>query len=234
VIIIGLYFMTIGYKRMQKTFDYNSGVAQVEDDESKVEDPSHTKAVISASIMAFCVIGFVTQIWTVGTVAMLGGTLCILTGCISLKQALARMDWGTIIILGGSLGFASGLNSSGAGLLVANGIIALMGRGISQWAFYAAITLICILLGNIMSHTATSAAMSPIFILLAQELGIDPVKTVICMVAATTISYINPAATPPITMTMTAGYRFVDYFKVGWPLQVIMIAYVIITIPVFF
>lgn len=234
VMIIALYFITIGYRRMQKTVDYSSGVVLAEAGESKAEAPGGAKAVTAAAIMLLCVMGFVTQLWTVGTVAMLGGILCILTGCISLKQALARMDWSTVIILGGSLGFAGGLNSSGAGLMIADRMIGLMGKEISPWVFYAAITLICTLLGNIMSHTATIAAMSPIFILLAQELGIDPINTVICMVAATTISYINPAATPPVTMTMTAGYRFSDYFKVSWPLQVMMVAFVIITIPLFF
>ena len=230
--IIALYFPTFGYHLMKKHLDFEDNVQSETPMETTGGQGMTPKKIISIVIIILAVIGFITQIWTVGTVAMVGALLCILTGCISFKDVIHGMDWVTVIVLGGSLGFAVGVEKSGAGLLIANTIIGIAGENISPWVLYGAVAIICIILGNIMSHTATAAAMCPIVITLAQELGLNPVSMVICVIISVCAAYVNPVATPPLTMTLTAGYRFKDYIRIGWPLQVLVSLFTVLALPI--
>ena len=125
------------------------------------------------------------------------------------------MDWTTIIVIACSLGLSAGLEHSGAGMLVAEGMINLLGDDISPWLLCATFALISVGLGNFMSSTATAALLVPIAISVAATLDFNVKSAVMAVVIAANISYATPVSTPAMTMTLIAGYRFMDYVKVG-------------------
>lgn len=224
-----LFYLTIGVKLQDKIFNFEEVERKIKDDGQK-DKKSNFKMILSVSIMLLMIVGFISEIWTVGTVALVAGILCIITKCISLKTVFERMDWNTIWILAGSFGFAAGLSESGAGQLIANKIISLLGSDVTLFKLLVIFTIIAVVLGNIMSSTASSAMMCPIAISMCQVLNLPAKPVVMAIVWGLNLAFLTPVATPPVTMTLQAGYRFLDYTKIG---SVLLIGSLILTIAVY-
>jgi len=237
VILALVFFTTIGYKLQKRVFSFPE-IAQnaPEPQTAQAEIPPPTKKVIikmcvSVAILIFCIVGFLTELWSLGLVAMVGAAACVVTGCISQKKVFEKMDWTTVIIMGCSFGIGNGLNKSGAGNLVAQGMIQLLGERISPWLLCAALALVTILLTNFMSSTATASLMVPIAALVAVEMGYDVKSVVMTIAIAANIGYATPIATPPMTMTLSGGYRFMDYVKIGGLFNLLAYILVIVLFP---
>ena len=234
IILLIVYYLTIGHTLQKKVFTF----PEVQSDDTPAQqgtaekDPkSFAKMCVSTGVLVLCIIGFVSEIWSIGVVAMVGAVICVVTGCISQKKVFQKMDWTTIAIIGCSFGFAAGLDRSGAGLLLAQSIINLFGDGITPFILCAIFALIAIILGNIMSHTATASILIPIVIFVSMELGYDVKSIVMPTVIAANVTYLTPISTPPITMTLAAGYRFMDYVKVGGLLNVLSYLLIVAMFP---
>lgn len=223
ILITVVYFMTIGYSLQKKVFNFE----EVADENALSETDTENnvpkwKTALSALIFCGCIFCFITGIGTVGTIAIVGAGLCIATGCISEKRAFQTMDWRAVVIMGGALGFAKGLNQSGAIALIAEKALALFGgESANPYVVCVALFILASILGNIVSHAATSAIMTPLAIAMALALGVNPKTFVIAMILGSNCSTLTPISTPPITMTLVGGYRFNDYVKVGGVLNII-------------
>ncbi|MGI6751659.1 MAG: SLC13 family permease [Anaerovoracaceae bacterium] len=234
LLLMMLYYYTIGYALQKRVFDFDDVPDKVCENGNDNSAQSPVKMWISVAILFGCVVGFVSQIWTVGIVAMVGAVLCVVTKCISIKQVFARMDWTTVVVLGGALGFASGVEKSGAGEIIAHTVIGWLGEDVSTWVLLSAIALIACVMGNLMSHTATAAILAPICLIMARNLAIEPLTMMIVIVMSVNMTYITPISTPPNTMTLIGGYRFMDYVRVGTPLNILMYFLNIMLIPILF
>lgn len=233
VLAMIVYFATIGYRLEKRILDFpdppNSASTK------KSEEISYQKVVISALVFVGCMVAFVAGIATFGTIAVLGACICVLTGCISPKRVWETMDWRTIVVLGGSLGFASGLEQSGALQLIADQFLLRMGgENVSVWFVSAVIILICSILSNMMSNTATTAIMTPFVIALAQGVGHDVIPYVVMVIIGSNLAFATPMCTPPLTMVLVGGYRFTDYLKIGGLFTIIAVIIAVLTIPVLY
>jgi len=222
VALLFLYVMTFGDKLKTRIFDF----PEVDDPKHVMHDESNAVPVkktrieiarmfISVAVLVFCVVGFITGLWTLGIVAMVGATLCIVTGCISQQKVFQKMNWTTVVIMGSSFGVAAGLEHSGAGVMIAHGMIGLLGESITPWLLSAVLALAAVLFTNFMSSTATAALLIPIAAIVSAELGYDVRSMVLAVAIAANVGYATPISTPPITMTLIGGYRFMDYVKFG-------------------
>ncbi|MCL2752801.1 MAG: SLC13 family permease [Defluviitaleaceae bacterium] len=232
--IIGLlllYYLTIGRKILAKTAE--EGESADEDEALKVQEVERSpiKIAITLGVLVFCIIGFVLDFWSLGVVAMLGASICVATSCISIKRVYSTMSWNTVVVIGGSLGISAGLAQSGAGTMIAEGMVSLLGENVSPWLVTAGLSLIAVVLGNFMSATATAALLIPITISIAVQMGFDVRSVVIAVVIASNISYATPVSTPPMTMTLSAGYRFIDYIKFGGLFNILAYLLAIILFP---
>jgi di/tricarboxylate transporter len=191
---------------------------------------------ISVGILAFCVIAFVTEehapFWNMGMIAMIGAVLCVATGCISQKRVFGTMDWTTVVIMGSSFGIGRALEDSGAGALIAQTAVGLLGENVTPFLLCAALALVAMILSNFMSSTATATLLAPIAALVAAELGFNVKSVVMATVIAVNIGFATPISTPPVTMTLVGGYRFKDYVKVGGTLNLILYALIIVLFPI--
>lgn len=196
---------------------------------------SSRKALITAATFVVCVAAFVAGVWTVGTVALSGALFLIVTKCIDLKSVVRNVDWSAVVILGGSLGFSAGLEESGAGALVANTIIDLCGGAAANpLGIFAAMVVITAVLSNFMSNTAVVAMLAPMGLYLAETMAFSPIAMVVGIVLAASVCLATPIGSPPMTLTLSAGYRFGDYLKAGAPLCVLLVLTIIATVPVLY
>ncbi len=236
--VIGIaYYATVGRRLLRDESDA-SGRQEGPPHDAKATDAraaSPEKALVTLATFAACVVGFVTGVWTVGAVALAGALFLIATRCIDLQSVVRNVDWSAVIILGGSLGFSAGLEESGAGVLVANAIIGLCGgEAASPLVIFGAMVIITAILSNFMSNTAVVAMLTPMGLFLAETLGFSPLAMAVGIVLAASVCLATPIGSPPMTLTLSAGYRFSDYLKVGAPLCVLLVAAIIVFVPMLY
>lgn len=164
-----------------------------------------------------------------------GALLLILTGVISEKDALKSIDLKTIFLFGGTLSLAKALEVTGAGELIADKIIGALGDHPSPVFFTLVVFLLCCVMTNFMSNTATTALMAPICLSIAQGMGADPRAVLMACVIGGSCAYVTPIGMPANTMVVGAGnYKFIDYAKSGLPLIVIATVISMIILPIAF
>lgn len=248
-IIMIIYFATFGYGLLKKVlkpespdFDKDNYFAQISEESAETkEEIAPWKGYLSLIVLIGCIIGFVLTGFApfkpylnVGIVGLIGATILIVTGCMPLKKTLRDLDWNTIVILAAAQGFATGLNVSGGGKVIAEFVLNLFGgESASPALLMIAGIVICTVLTNFMSNTALAAMMTPIYIEIALSLGISPIPFVIAVGAvATNLACATPVGTPACTQTLPAGYKYMDFVKIGGPLCIILIIAACILAPI--
>ncbi len=165
-------------------------------------------------------------------VAVTGAIVVVITGCLKLEQAFRAIDWTTIFLFAGMLPMAEALDKTGAGKIIADSVIGLMGANPSPYIIVAVLFLVSAGLSNFMSNTATAALLCPIGLAIAQGLGADPRAVVLTIAVAASCVFMTPVGTPPNTLVLgPGGFRFMDYVKVGWPLTLITFVLAVILMP---
>ena len=165
----------------------------------------------------------------------IGALLLILTGVISEKDALKSIDLKTIFLFGGTLSLAAALQETGAGELIANKVIGALGENPSPYVLTFVVFILCCILTNFMSNTATTALMVPICLSIAQGMGADPRAVLMACVIGGSCAYATPIGMPANTMVVGAGgYKFMDYVKSGFPLIIIATVVSMIILPIAF
>ena len=234
ILIAGiLFYATIGYKLLpnKKSSDGDSIFDEVRD----FNDVPKWKQVLSLVILILTLIGMIFEEEIGIKLCVTGGIgalALILTGVISEKEALKSIDLKTIFLFGGTLSLASALSSTGAGEMIANKVISMLGENPSP---YLLVFLLCCTLTNFMSNTATTALMVPICLSIAQGMGADPRAVLMACVIGGSCAYATPIGMPANTMVVGAGgYTFMDYVKAGLPLIVIATVVSMIILPIAF
>lgn len=232
-IVMFIYFLTVGYRLQERCFNFpevpNTSTTQ------QTVSQSTWKQVVSGLILVGCVIGFISGVLSFGIISLLSACACILTGCISQKRVFETMDWSTIIVLGGSIGFANGMEESGAVNLIGDALVNSFGQnGENVLLVFGMIILLTALLSNVMSNTATVAVLAPLGIDVALKMGADPITFVIGIIIASNLAFATPIGTPPMTMVLIGGYRFSDYVKVGGLFNIIAVVVTIFAVPLLY
>lgn len=227
-----IYFSTFGYKIIKKAFDFEDVLVIESSEESadKKEIPKY-KFYLTSLIAIACVIGFMSGLWDITTVALLGATAMIVTKCIDLKKALKGVDWNTVIILAASQAFAKGLDTSGAGKLIAEGFIGILGDGMNPVMILGAFIFITVTLTNFMSNAAVTAMLLPIAVNIAYGINASAFTFGIAVILSSQFAFATPVAQPVMAQALVGGYRFKHYILVGLPITLIMTAVAIFLIP---
>ena len=165
-------------------------------------------------------------------VAVIGAMLCVLTGCLNEKQAYTSIDWVTIFLFAGMMPVATALDQSGAGKMIANAVIGVMGDNPSPYFATAVLFILSCVMTQFMSNTASCALLAPIGISIAQGMGADPHAVLMAIGVAASCAFGTPVGTPPNTLVLGPGqYKFTDYVKAGVPLILVCFVVSLIIIP---
>ena len=167
------------------------------------------------------------------TAAVTGAILCVVTGCLKEKEAYAGIDWVTIFLFAGMLSVASAMEKTGAGKLIADTVVSMMGTNPNPYVLTAVLFLISNVPTQFMSNTASAALLAPIGISIAQSIGADPKPVLMALGIAASCAFATPMATPPNTLVLgPGGFSFNDYAKVGVPMCLISLVVCLIVIPI--
>ena len=236
ILIVGIiYFAFIGYKFLPNKEGSDEGIF----DESK--DFSHVpkwKQYLSLVILLLTLVGMIFEEQLgikLCVIGCIGALALMVTGVISEKDALASIDLKTIFLFGGTLSLAAALEQTGAGELIAEKVIGMLGDNPSPYVLTFVIFMLCCVMTNFMSNTATTALMVPIGISIAQGMGADPSAVLMACVIGGSCAYATPIGMPANTMVETAGgYTFKDYAKAGVPMILVATVVSMILLPIFY
>lgn len=237
ILIVGiLFYATIGFKLLPNHDVQDEGGAF--DTEKDFSDVPKWKQILSLVILVATLLGMIFEdkigikLCVTGSI---GAMLLVLTGVISEKDAIQSIDLKTIFLFGGTLSLAAALKNTGAGEMIASTVIGLLGENPSPLLLTFVVFIICAVLTNFMSNTATTALMAPICLAIAQGMGADPRAVLMACVIGGSCAYATPIGMPANTMVLgVGGYRFKDYVISGLPLIVIATIVSMVILPIAF
>lgn len=203
---------------------------------SDVEWPKFKKRkIIPAFLITLGIILTATlNIFPIMVSATIGCVLLIVTRCISLQEAYKAIEWNIIFLLGGILALGIALEKTGAAHLLSGVIIESLGA-LGPQAVLAAFYLLTSILTSFMTNNATAVLLAPIAIVTANTLNVSPIPFLMTVAFAASASFMTPVGYQTNTMIYGVGqYKFIDFFRIGAPLNFIFWILAILFIPVFF
>ena len=195
------------------------------------------KAPIAAAIMIAMIVMMVVEGIPVAPVTsvLLAAVLMVITGCVrSVEAAYKTINWQTIVLFAAMLPMSIALEKTGVSEMISNGIVTGLGGSgprLLLAGIYAATSVMTIFISN----TVTAVLMAPIALQCAMQIGVSPVPFMFAVTVAASMCFASPFSTPPNALVMSAGqYTFMDYVKVGLPLQILMGVVMVFVLPMFF
>ena len=195
------------------------------------------KAPIAAAIMIGMIVMMVVDSIPVAPVTsvLLAAVLMVITGCVrSVEAAYKTINWQTIVLFAAMLPMSIALEKTGVSEMISNGIVTGLGGSSPRLllaGIYAATSVMTIFISN----TVTAVLMAPIALQCAMQIGVSPVPFMFAVTVAASMCFSSPFSTPPNALVMSAGqYAFMDYVKVGLPLQILMGVVMVFVLPLFF
>ncbi|MGX2339003.1 SLC13 family permease [Klebsiella pneumoniae] len=231
-----LYFLTIGYKFLPNNSN-SSEVGSI----GEQRDYSHVprwKQILSLVVLIATILGMIFEKQTgisLTVAGCIGVLVLVITGVLTEKQAYKAIDSQTIFIFGGTLALAKALEMTGAGKLVADQVIGLLGNNSSPFMLLVVVFALSVVMTNFMSNTATVALLVPVSLSIAAGMGADPRAVLMATVIGSSCAYATPIGMPANMMVLSAGgYKFVDYAKSGIPLIIVSTIVSLILLPILF
>ncbi|MGM9763761.1 MAG: SLC13 family permease [Candidatus Cryptobacteroides sp.] len=195
------------------------------------------KAPVAAAIMVGMIVLMVVDSIPVApvTAVLLAAVLMIITGCIrSVEAAYKTINWETIVLFAAMLPMSLALEKTGVSDILAGAIVTGLG-GSGPRVLLAGVYFTTSLMTIFISNTVTAVLMAPIALQCALQVGVSPVPYLFAVTVAASMCFASPFSTPPNALVMNAGqYSFMDFIKVGLPLQIIMGVVMVFVLPLFF
>ena len=195
------------------------------------------KAPVAAAIMVLMIAAMMFDFIPIApvTAVMIAGLLMVLTGCFrNVESAYKTINWESIVLIAAMLPMSLALEKTGASKVISHSLV----TGLGQYGpviLLAGVYFTTSLMTMFISNTATAVLLAPIAMQSAIGIGVSPYPFLFAVTVAASMCFASPFSTPPNALVMPAGqYTFMDYVKVGLPLQIIIGVIMIFTLPLIF
>jgi di/tricarboxylate transporter len=192
------------------------------------------KLKYSVPILALVVLLAATGATTILVSALMGVVAMFVTGCLTPDEAYKEVDWMVIVLLGALIPLGIAMQNSGTAEFIALGLLRITSP-LGLLGVLAAFYLMTSILTELISNNAAAIVLTPIAVATGVALGVSPLPFVIAVMFAASNSFLTPIGYQTNTFIYgPGGYRFSDFFRVGAPLSVILLAAAVFVIPLFF
>lgn len=195
------------------------------------------KAPVAAAIMLLMIAMMVFDFIPVApvTAVIIAGLLTVFAGCFrNVEAAYKTINWESIVLIAAMMPMSTALEKTGASALVSQGLVESLGS-MGPTALLAGIYFTTSLMTMFVSNTATAVLMAPIALVAARQVGVSPYSFLFAVTLGASMCFASPFSTPPNALVMKAGgYTFMDYVKVGLPLQIIIGVVMTFVLPFLF
>ncbi len=237
-IVYMLYVLTIGHKIGNKVWGSRDEIAANDEELQAAEELDNlninkNKLIIMLAIFVLTIVLFISDWIPTAMTAVIAALLCIITGCTTQKNVIKNMDWSVVFVLAGCLGIASGLTKSGAGELMAKWMSAVFSSNSSPILILAMFVFITILISNFITNSTAVVIVLPIALSLCSAMNLNPIAYTLAIVYAANLTFSTPLANAQTAMTLVAGYKFSDYVKYTWILDILVFAAIVGSVALF-
>jgi di/tricarboxylate transporter len=180
---------------------------------------------IFAAAVAAAALGLVYLPVALGIVAM----AYVLLKILPVAELYNHIEWPVVVLLGSMIPLGAALESSGGTQVLAAGLLALT-EGWPAWAVLTALMVVTMTLSDVLNNTATTIVAAPVGIEMARVLGVSPDPFLMAVAVAASAAFLTPIGHKNNTLILgPGGYGFGDYWRMGLPLEILIIA---VSIPV--
>ena len=167
----------------------------------------------------------------IAAVAMLGVLALLILRCLTARQVRQAIDWSVLLVIGCALGLAEALEHSGAAAVIADGLVSLAGW-MPGVVLLAIVYLISLVTASLLTNAAAAALVFPVAIAVAQAAALDPRPFAITVALAASAGFASPVGSNATLLTYgPGGYRYLDYTRVGLPLNALCLAIALVVVP---
>jgi len=157
----------------------------------------------------------------------------VLTQIVPISELYTHIEWPVVVLLGSMIPLGAALDSSGGTALIANSLISLT-SGLPAWAVLTVLMLVTMTLSDVLNNTATTIVAAPVGIQMANTMGVSADPFLMAVAVAASSAFLTPIGHKNNTLILgPGGYRFGDYWRMGLPLEILVVAVSIPAILVF-
>lgn len=195
------------------------------------------KAPVAALIMLAMVVVMMFDFIPIApvTAVISAALLMVITGCFrNVEEAYKTINWESIVLIAAMMPMSLALQNTGASDLVSSSLVDGLGNH-GPYILLAGIYFTTSLMTMFISNTATAVLMAPIAFSAAMQMELSPYPLLFAVAVGASMCFASPFSTPPNALVMNPGrYTFMDYIKVGLPLQIIMGVVMVFALPSIF
>ncbi|MCM1449907.1 MAG: SLC13 family permease [Clostridiales bacterium] len=193
------------------------------------------KAPMAASIMVLMITGMLLEVLPPVIVVIIAALAMVLTGCFrNVNEAYKTINWESVVLIAAMMPMSFALEKTGVSEAVSSGLVNALG-GLGPHFILAGIFFTTSVMTLFISNTATAVLMAPIALESAMMCDVSPLPFLVAVTFGASLCFASPFSTPPNALVMSAGqYTFMDYVKVGLPLQLLLGIVMILILPLLF
>ena len=173
--------------------------------------------------------------WTApATAVLIAALLTVLTGCFrKVEDAYGTINWESVVLIAAMMPMSTALEKTGVAAMMSSSLVSTLGE-MGPYALIAGIYFTTSFITMFISNTATAVLMAPVALVAAQQIHVSPYSFLMAVTLGASMCFASPFSTPPNALVMKAGhYTFIDYVRVGLPLQIIIGVAMTFLLPVF-
>jgi di/tricarboxylate transporter len=153
----------------------------------------------------------------------------VLTGIVPLGELYNQINWPVVVLLGSMIPLGAALDQSGGTELIAGALVGLT-QGFAPWVVLTVLMVVTMTLSDVLNNTATTIVAAPVGIEMARSLDVSPDPFLMAVAVAASAAFLTPIGHKNNTLVLgPGGYAFGDYWRMGLPLEVIIVT---VSVPV--
>ena len=201
--------------------------------ETAQEELRLEKMKISTLIMGAILLPVIMGWVPIYIAAIVGAALMVLTGCLTMEEAYRQIEWKAVFLIAGLLPLGIALDNTGTAKLIAEGVVTFVGPFGPQAVMFGLVAL-TFLATCFVPTAALVVLMAPIVINTSSNMGLSPYAFMMAIAMAASASFMTPISHPANILVMgPGGYPFLDYFKIGGLLTLVILAIIVFILPLF-
>ncbi len=199
---------------------------------AKDVDDLNIKSYIALGALVFMIVLMMFKIVPSAIAALLATALIVLTGCLPMAKMYKSIGWTSVIMIAAMIPMGTALQKTGVAQMVANNLVDSLGV-IHPVVLLAGIYLLTTAFSQVISNSATAVLMAPIALLAAASLNLSPEPFMIVVAVSASTAFLTPIGTTTNAMVISSGgYKFMDYFRLGAPLLILLFTITMILVPI--
>lgn len=222
------------WENIEKLKDQHKNIVVVGSPEEMLKDVDDLtpKSYIALGALLLMIVMLVAKIVPGSIAALISAGIVLFTGCVPFSKAYKSISFTSVVMIAAMIPMGIAIQKTGTAELISNSLINFLGKD-NPTLLLGGIFILTTTFSQFINNSATAVLMTPIVLLAATTINISPEPLLITVAISASTAFLTPIGTTTNAMVMSAGnYKFMDYFKVGFPLLILFIITTLLLVPI--